>query len=216
MKLVSIVGFIFCLNLCSQLRSESIINKFLLPVEMGVEEQVKIRELWKYLSDLKPNITRMNSSFYKKRSKFEKYFGFRFEGNKLEQWLKSRIDGFKMDSSQPYIAHYSNRIVYLNRNFFRFSKLEQAVILIHEARHADGNEYQHIRCPYGFPYLSVRDPEAELEGLAACDDKQDGAYGFGAAFLFEIYSLGVLPKNKTSEILGLYNSEIARIILERK
>ncbi|WP_061225950.1 hypothetical protein [Leptospira interrogans] len=196
--------------------SNSILNK-IFPVALNSQERVQINELFESISKLKPLKVTIDLKFYEEKSQFSQFFGFPFSGISLEIWLKRRVTNFKIGaSSEDYIANYRNGIIYLNRRFFQLSKLEQMVILIHEARHADGAEFQHIRCPFDFPYLSIRAPETRLEGMPACDDRKDGAYGFGAAFLFEIYSFGLFDENKLEEVLGMYNSEVARIILERK
>ncbi|PKA04708.1 hypothetical protein [Leptospira ellisii] len=199
---------------CFPLRSDSAAFRFF-PSELNSEQTKKIEILWRYVEDLKPRGLKTGSSFYERNSKFERYFGFSFSGPALRDWLRVRISGFKSDVSQDYAAHYHRGIVYLNREFFRFSLWEQTLVLVHEARHSDGTDFQHVVCPSGFPYLSLRKPETKLEGMAACDDREDGAYGFGAAFLFEMYCYGLYPENHGTELLGMYNSELGRIVAKR-
>lgn len=199
---------------CFPIRSDSSFSRFF-PSELNSEQTKKIESLWKYVAELKPRELKTSSSFYKRNSKFERYFGFSFSGPSLRNWLQGRISGFKSDLSQEYTAHYHRGIVYLNREFFRLSEWEQALVLVHEAKHSDGGEFQHVVCPPGFPYLSLRKPETRLEGMAACDDREDGAYGLGAAFLFEMYCYGLYPENHGTELLGIYNSELGRIITKR-
>lgn len=208
------VCFILFCFLGNSLFSESFLNRFF-PVDINAAERIQIEDLFKYISDLKPKRVVIDSKVYSEKSRFREFFGFPFAGPPLTAWLKHRISDFKMGaSSEFYTANYRNGTVYLNRRFFQLSKLEQTVVLIHEARHADGADFQHVVCPKDFPYTSARAPEVKLEGLSACDDRKDGAYGFGAAFLFEIYSFGLLGGKSPEEILGLYRSETVRILLE--
>ncbi|WP_061248724.1 hypothetical protein [Leptospira alstonii] len=210
------ICFILFFVFYNPLFPNSLLNK-IFPASLNAQERIRINEVFEYIADLKPATLAIDPKFYTEKSRFHQFFGFSFSGVSLEIWLRRRITDFKMGaSSEFYIANYSNGIVYLNRRFFELSKLEQVVILIHEARHADGAEFQHIQCPSDFPYLSTRSPETRLEGMAACDDRKDGAYGFGAAFLFEIYSFGLFDENTMKEVLGMYNSEVVRIILEKE
>ncbi|RHX84606.1 hypothetical protein DLM78_16935 [Leptospira stimsonii] len=187
----------------------------LFPRKLKSTEKEKVEEIYDYVRKLHPETLKISQKSYRKRSQFRNFFGFQFSGPTLLYWLKLRIHDFKIGASNQYVANFENGTVYLDPSFFNLSKLEQAVILIHEARHGDGDEFHHVDCPDEFPFLSIRAPESDLEGIRACDDRIDGAYGLGAAFLFEIFSFGLFPPGRYSEIIGMYNSEMLRIIVKR-
>lgn len=155
---------------------------------------------------------RIDRNFYLRKSNFRKLFGFSLSGKNLSNWLNARIKYVKSGPTGKYIAYFHNGTVVLGKDFFSLSKIEQTLVLIHEARHADGKEFAHSKCPEGFPYLSVRSPQTMLENMEACDERDDGSYGFGAAFLFEVYAFGLYQTGEERLILGLYNSEVARIV----
>lgn len=182
------------------------------PRSLDRKEQEQIDEVYEYVRKLQPSAPVLSSKIYKKKTQFQEFFGFPFSGPSLLLWLQQRIHKFRIGSSGRYVANFENGTIYLDSSFFKLSNLEKTVVLIHEARHGDGEDLQHIDCPSDFPFLSTRAPETELEGMRACDDRKDGAYGFGAAFLFEILSFGLYPAGRSSEIIGMYNSEILRIM----
>lgn len=188
-----------------------LLDKFF-PRPLDPKEQEQIDEVYEYVRKLQPESLVISSKIYKKKTQFQNFFGFPFSGPSLLVWLQRRIHRFRIGSSGRYVANFENGTIYLDSSFFEFSNLERAVVLIHEARHGDGDDLHHIDCPSDFPFLSTRAPETELEGMRACDDRRDGAYGFGAAFLFEILSFGLYPPGCSAEIIGMYNSEILRII----
>ncbi|EQA37582.1 hypothetical protein LEP1GSC047_4019 [Leptospira inadai serovar Lyme str. 10] len=179
----------------------------------NAEESLKIESLKFYIQELNSNRLHIDKSFYRRKSNFRKLFGFSFSGADLSAWLNSRIKVFKMGPTGKYIAYFHDGMVVLGKDFFTLPKVEQALVLIHEARHADGREFTHSKCPEGFPYVSLRSPKIPLENTEACDDRVDGSYGFGAAFLFEIYAFGLYQTGEERFVLGLYNSEIARIVI---
>ena len=49
----------------------------------------------------------------------------------------------------------------------------------------------------------------DLEKERGCDDKINGAYGYQAAFLFELLAYGIFDQK---EVGLLYNSSISRVI----
>ncbi|MBM9575980.1 hypothetical protein JWG45_02330 [Leptospira sp. 201903070] len=186
----------------------------LFPRPLKLNEQKQLDEVYEYVRQLNPGSLRIQSKTYRKRTQFQNFFGFPFSGPELLLWLQRRIQKFRIGATGRYVANFENGVVYLDSSFFSLSKIEQTVVLIHEARHGDG-EFHHIDCPEGFPFLSIRSPETELDGMKACDERADGAYGFSAAFLFEIFSFGLYPQGSVSEIVGMYNSEMLRIIVQR-
>jgi hypothetical protein len=83
------------------------------------------------------------------------------------------------------------------------------LVLLHEARHADGKQYSHVTCPENFEFLNPRDWKIHPAGKKVCDTISDGSYGLTAAFIFELGAFGIL--NQTDAGLR-YNSEISRVI----
>ncbi|EQA45750.1 putative lipoprotein [Leptospira broomii serovar Hurstbridge str. 5399] len=177
------------------------------------DESLKIESLKRYIQELNADRLHIDKNFYSRKSNFRKFFGFSFSGKDLSAWLNSRIKVYKIGPTGKYIAYFHDGMVVLGKDFFNLPKVEQALVLIHEARHADGREFTHSKCPAGFPYLSVRAPQTSLENVEACDERVDGSYGFGAAFLFEVYAFGLYQTGEERFVLGLYNSEVARIVI---
>ncbi|TGK13124.1 hypothetical protein EHO60_02685 [Leptospira fletcheri] len=178
-------------------------------------ESARIESLRAFIRSLEPKQLVVDRDFYRKTSRFEERFGFPFSGQKLDSWFGDRIRFFKIGRTDPYLAYYNGEAIVLGKGFFLLSKIEQALVLVHEARHADGKKYSHVDCPSDFPYLSLRIPETKPAGLKACDDISDGSYGFGAAFLFEVFAYGLAERTEEKYILGLYNSELTRILLPK-
>ncbi|TGK21953.1 hypothetical protein EHO61_01585 [Leptospira fluminis] len=178
-------------------------------------ESARIESLRTFIRSLEPKRLAVDRDFYLKTSRFEERFGFPFSGQKLDFWFGNRIRFFKIGRTDPYLAYHDGETIVLGKSFFLLSKIEQALVLVHEARHADGKRYSHVECPADFPYLSLRMPETKPAGLKACDDISDGSYGFGAAFLFEVFAYGLAEAGEEKYILGLYNSELTRILLPK-
>ncbi len=169
----------------------------------------KIKLVFEFIETLPTDKKYLSEKFYKRNSKFEKYFGFSFNGINLNHWILSRIQKIKIQKINDYLALNTGTEIILSESFFDLSVLEQSIILIHEARHSDGIIFSHLPCPKDFPYLSPRNPEANLSDLEACDDRGDGSYGFSAAYLFEL--ICYYPTDREM-LIGKYNSELLRII----
>lgn len=207
---------VFLLPISSPIFTENI---FLLRKEFGIDvsrisrnEQEKLSEVFMFIDSFQTEKLYFSEKFYRKRSKFQKLFGFPFSGKKLNEWILSRIKKIKIQKIKDYTALNSGTELTLSDSFLQLSVLEQSIILVHEARHSDGREFAHTECPANFAFLSQRNPEAVLSELYACDDREDGAYGFSAAFLFEL--IAYTGKDREN-LIGRYNSELSRIVIKR-
>lgn len=162
------------------------------------------------LPSLKPGDLKMNKPMYDRLSRFKELFGFPFDGDGLFHWLLSRVRSFSYRNSRTaaYNQHKGHFIV--GDTFFdRIDTVERLYTLIHEARHSDDGGYDHVRCPKDFNIVSSRQPDLDLAGERACDNSDQGAYSFQAAFLFELFAYGMFNQ---SDIGLLYNSSISRVI----
>ncbi len=194
--------------------SPSLWKEFRIDVSLiSQQEQEKLNSVFKYIESVPTEKLYVSEKFYRKKSRFEKLFGFAFSGKKLNHWILSRIRKIKIEKIKDYSALNTGSELILSDSFLNLSVLEQSIILVHEARHSDGREFAHSACPDDFPFLSQRNPEAVLSDLYACDERTDGAYGFSAAFLFELISYSVKDREN---LIGRYNSELSRIIIKRQ
>ncbi|TGM23593.1 hypothetical protein EHQ82_05375 [Leptospira selangorensis] len=173
-------------------------------------KQTKIlKETFVYLESIEPKKIKIEKNTYNRHSQFETFFKFPFSGKKLSRWIQTRIKKYSFGSTGDYVAMYQDGEVLLGRGFFNLNRLDRVLVLLHEARHADGKLYGHVVCPEDFPYLNTRDWKIHPAGKKGCDALPDGGYGITASFLFELGAYGFL--NQT-EAAYRYNSEISRII----
>jgi hypothetical protein len=156
----------------------------------------------------------INPYVYYRLSTFRKLFGFQFDGEKLKEWVLHRIKSVTRQNTWTIAVNKNLGHLLLGDRFFEKSPfLERAYLLVHEARHSDGDGYRHVACPPDFKYVSAGSPDIDLTREGACDDAPDGAYGFQAAFLFELYARGIVDQQEA----GLqYNSCTTRIIVREK
>ncbi len=160
------------------------------------------------IQNFKKRKLKIARSVYEQNSTYKALFGFEFNGPQTVKWLQKRIDKFTYYDAPTVAANQGRGQVQIGRQFFASNKVEQMYMLIHEARHSDG-DYSHVNCPAGFGYISASQPEVNLQRQPGCDNKSDGAYAYQAAFLFELYAYGYFDQEK----LGLlYNSVIARVL----
>jgi len=175
------------------------------------DEQVKVlEESIRQLRMLEPGDLKINKKVYRRLSRFEELYGFPFNGKDLSRWLLTRIKSISYHN--PWTAAVNeNKGDFILGDFFftKMSMIERLYSLIHEARHSDGDGYPHIRCPKGFKYISSRQPDMDLEKELTCDHSDKGAYGFQAAFLFELFAYGIFDQKETGL---LYNSSISRLV----
>ena len=162
------------------------------------------------LSSLQPDKLKIDKKIYNRLSRFKELFGFSFEGQALTHWLLRRIRSITYQNTWTAAVNQHQGDFFVSDLFFnKMSPLERVYALIHEARHSDGDGYEHVKCPKGFRYISSRQPDLDLEKAPACDSHPDGAYAFQAAFLFELFAFGLYEQN---EVGLLYNSSISRVI----
>jgi hypothetical protein len=175
------------------------------------DEQVRILESTiNQLRMLEPGELKMNKKIYRRLSRFKELFGISFQGKEVADWLLARIKGISYhNSSTAALNQNSGHFVVGDIFFAQINTLERLYLLIHEARHSDGEGYDHVKCPKGFKTVSATQPELDLEKERACDDTQEGAYAFQAAFLFELYAYGLFDQK---EVGLLYNSSISRVL----
>ncbi|TGL86639.1 hypothetical protein EHQ68_15170 [Leptospira congkakensis] len=177
--------------------------------KLNAKQSKVLKESFSYLESIEPKKIKIDKSTYNKLTQFESIFKFGFSGKKLSRWIQSRIKKYSFGSTGEYIAMYQDGDVLLGRPFFNLNRLDRVLVLLHEARHADGKNYSHVVCPENFQFLNPRDWNIHPAGKKGCDSVVDGSYGITAAFLFELGAYGYL--NQT-EAAHRYNSEISRVI----
>jgi hypothetical protein len=162
------------------------------------------------LESLRPGDLKINPKTYRRLSRFKALFGFPFNGPDLSRWLLARIRSISYQESRIVALNLNEGEFLIGEGFFTMTTpVERLYALVHEARHSDDDGYKHVRCPKGFKFISSRQPEFDLEKELACDDRDNGAYSFQAAFLFELFAYGMFNQ---SEVGLLYNSSISRVI----
>lgn len=177
--------------------------------KLSSSQQKKLDETFKFIDKLEPKKLKIDKSTYQKFSKFEDYYKFHFSGKKLSKWIRNRIQKFSFGETGDFIAMYQEEEVFLGKIFFTLSPLERALVLIHEARHADGKQFAHVICPDSFEFLNPRDWKIFPAGKKGCDSLAEGSYGVTAAFLFEMGAYGFISQTEA----GLrYNSELSRVL----
>lgn len=174
----------------------------------------KLEETVNFLREMKTHQPTMKQNLYNRYSKFEKLFGFKFSGPELSRWLLKRIKSVSYEDGWTSAQNLNMGNFHLGERFFNESNmLERLYGLIHEARHSDGNGFKHVKCPKGYDYLSAGSPNIDLQRVKACDEIENGAYGFQSAFLYELYARGILDQREAGLV---YNSSVARIIGKRE
>ncbi|MCB1191734.1 MAG: hypothetical protein H7A23_17345 [Leptospiraceae bacterium] len=179
---------------------------------LSKQESQAITEAFFYIFNLKKKSLVLPLKTYQQKSRFEKYFGFPFEGFQLGIWLINRIHSLKKGDTGFYTAINHDKHLILGTSFFQLSVLDRAIALLHEAKHSEGSKFSHIRCPNDFHFLSHRNLEANLANTLSCDSRPDGAYGITATFLFEMIAYNLENREL---LVGKYNSELARIIAKQ-
>lgn len=174
----------------------------------------KLEETVNFLREMETQQLTIKKNLYRRYSKFEKLFGFKFSGQELSRWLLKRIKSVSYEDGWTSARNLNMGNFLLGDRFFNESNmLERLYGLIHEARHSDGDGYKHVKCPEGYDYLSAGTPSIDLQKVKACDEMEDGAYGFQAAFLYELYAMGILAQREAGLV---YNSSVARITGKRE
>jgi len=179
------------------------------PSDLSTEQLIIIEETLNQLRLLKSGDLKINKKVYRRLSRFNEFFGGSFNGETLLHWLLTRIKGLSYHNGKKAAINQNRGNIHVGNPFFQeLSVLERLYLLIHEARHSDDKGYKHIRCPKGFRFISASQPTMDLEKEQACDDEINGAYGYQAAFLFELFAFGIFDQQ---EVGLLYNSSISRV-----
>lgn len=113
---------------------------------------------------------------------FATLYGFEFSGPRLLEWWAHRI--CRLEAGDPWTVAVHDRPngIIVGPAFFDLPLVDRLAVLIHEARHADPGGYPHGPCPTSLTAL----------GDDACDPTPIGAYAFQAAFLYELWTRGLL------------------------
>ncbi|MFQ5559692.1 MAG: hypothetical protein ACE5FU_03780 [Nitrospinota bacterium] len=176
----------------------------------SIEQTRELEKTFEEIKNLRPGTLKTDATLYKRLTTFKKLFGFSLDGKKLLQWVLKRVNKVTYKNSWTVAVNENKGNFLLGDAFFnRLSMVERLYLLIHEARHSDNGGYKHVRCPENFKFVSAGQPDMKLSGNFGCDDKQDGAYAFQAAFLFELFAYGIFDQK---EVGLLYNSSVSRII----
>lgn len=173
--------------------------------QLGILESTINRLKGLELGELK-----IDKKIYQRLSRFKGLFGVSFQGKEVADWLLARIRGISYHNSATAALNQNDGHFVVGDIFFKkINTLERLYLLIHEARHSDGEGYDHVKCPKGFKFISATQPALDLEKEMACDDTPEGAYAFQAAFLFELFAYGFFDQK---EVGLLYNSSISRVL----
>jgi len=153
---------------------------------------------------------KINPKTYKKLSRFEELFGFKINGPGISDWILRRTRKIEKKETWTALVNHRKGTIRIGKVFFEeLTLLERMYALIHEARHSDDGGYKHSKCPKGFKFISAGQPYMDLEKEFACDNTDQGAYSYQAAFLFELFAYGLFD---SKEVGLLYNSSIIRVI----
>lgn len=134
---------------------------------------------------------------------FKRLFKIEFQGQNLERWVRERIQNVEYSSnllnqddknSTKNAKSSKLQLTAINASTLEKPKylilgsqylsskltwIDRAAILIHEARHSDSVQLEHIKC-------SANHSKKSLREKAACDQTIQGSYGFELIFLNEI------------------------------
>jgi len=159
---------------------------------------------------IRPGDLKIERTLYLRLSRFETLFGQPLSRADLLDWVLRRFRKISYGNSRLAAINQNRGELWVGDLFFdEITPLERLYLLIHEARHSDGDGYPHVRCPKGFQFVSAGQPEITLEGELACDRTDRGAYAYQAAFLFELFAYGIVDQKAAGLI---YNSSVARIV----
>jgi len=172
-------------------------------------QKLVIEETFNEIYLIKTGKLAIPAGIYKKHSRFKSLFGFKLDGALLVEWLYKRIETLEFRNSMFDAVNNGDGTVYIGNSFFSSTPVERIYILVHEARHSDGDSFPHIKCPPDHPYVLPDRTGFDLANKPACDDQSNGAYGYQAALLFELYAFGLYQQTVTGK---LYNSTVTRII----
>lgn len=153
---------------------------------------------------------KIDRGLYRRLSRYDKLFGKPLNGDDLAEWVLSRLRKIVYGNTSLAAINQNRGELWVGDSFFEaMTPLERLYLLVHEARHSDGDGYPHVRCPKGFRFVSAGQPWMHLDKEKACDRSEEGAYAYQAAFLFELFAYGFFDQR---EVGLLYNSTVARIL----
>ncbi len=176
----------------------------------SIKQEAQILSTIEKLKSLKAGSLKIKRGIYRRLSRFERLFGFPFDGQGLSVWVLNRLPEISYQNTWTVAVNQNRGTLFIGDQFFEdLSDLERLYILIHEARHSDDDGYEHVKCPKGFHFVSAAQPDIDLQGEAACDADDAGAYAFQAAFLYELFAYGIFDQR---EVGLLYNSSISRVL----
>ncbi|MBI3794418.1 MAG: hypothetical protein HY280_06775 [Nitrospinae bacterium] len=207
---ILLLAFLFSFQTPSHAGNELLASHGIETEGLSAPEVALLVETLDEIGKLEAKNVVINPDVYYRLSGFKRLFGFSFDGKKLEEWILRRIKSVSRENTWTIAVNRNAGHFLIGDRFFDKSDfLERAYLLVHEARHSDGDGYRHVRCPEGHKFVSAGQPEMDLTKVKACDDTPDGAYGFHAAFLFELYARGLVDPERAGL---LYNNAAARII----
>ena len=175
------------------------------------EEQRQVLEkTFDQFKAIRPGDLKIDRGLYLHLGRFEELFGQPFNGEALLHWVVSRFRTITYGNNREAAINQNKGELWVGDLFFEgITPLERLYLLVHEARHSDGDGYPHVRCPKGFRFVSAGQPLVKLEKELACDKTDKGAYAYQAAFLFELFAYGIFDQK---EVGLLYNSTVARVL----
>lgn len=175
------------------------------------EEQHQVLEnTFDQIRAIRPGELKIDRGMYRHLSRFEELFGQPLNGEDLVDWVLSRFRKIAYGNNREAAINQNKGELWVGDLFFEgITPLERLYLLVHEARHSDGDGYPHVRCPKGFRFVSAGQPLIKLERELACDKTDKGAYAYQAAILFELFAYGIFDQK---EVGLLYNSTVARVL----
>jgi hypothetical protein len=105
-------------------------------------------------------------------------------GDALQQWLRLRVQRLVRLKAAPPAMYLGRGAVGIGSTFFHLDSVEQASLIVHEARHVDGAS--HKSC-----LPEVRRFLGDPVGLRGCDEGSGGAYAFQERFLEMATEMGI-------------------------
>jgi hypothetical protein len=167
-----------------------------------------VREALDGIEALRAVEPRIDGATYARLSRFEALFGFPFDGAALARWIRRHVRRVESGDAWTAAVADGDGVLRMHPSLLERPLLDRMYVLVHEARHLAGGP-GHVDCPADLPFVSAAQPDQPLAGAPGCDRGADGAYGFQAAFLFELYARGLVDPERAGL---LYNSTIARIL----
>jgi hypothetical protein len=174
------------------------------------EQRGILDETFDRFRSIRPTELKIDRGLYRRLSRYEQLFGQPLNGDDLAEWVLSRFRKIVYGNTRLAAINQNRGELWVGDLFFdTMTPLERLYLLVHEARHSDGDGYPHVRCPKGFRFVSAGQPWMALEKERGCDTSEEGAYAYQAALLFELFAYGIFDQK---DVGLLYNSSVARIL----